>query len=61
MLRLDFNRIQGYLLLIEERRVYIFLMIQERKKLCLFGSNKGVFIVEGKENLGFEIFSEVLC
>ena len=28
---------------------------------CLFWGIRGVFIVEGKENLGFEIFSEVLC
>ena len=43
-----------------EKIVYLFI-IQERKNLCLFGGNKGGFIVEGKENLGLEIFSEVLC
>ena len=37
-----------------------FLFIDEKGYVYL-GEIRGVFIVEGKENLGFEIFSEVLC
>ena len=47
---------RGSLLLIEDRRVYIYY----EKGYSLFGGNKGVYIVEGKGNLGFDLFSEVL-
>ena len=48
----------------EEKMLY--LMIQERKKvmrkLCVYMREiRGVYIVKGKGNLGFEMFSEVLC
>ena len=48
---------RGSLLLIEDRRVDI-----SNEKGCVYlGEIRGVIIVEGKENLGFKILSEVLC